>query len=95
MIRIPPENRCALCGAGGLTTMRYEIVWRDGSAPTYHDTYGAACDAVLARFPDAVVGHDGDLSEGGDRTLCWSDEADAQNDDGQRTCAAIYPVRKD
>lgn len=38
---------------------------------------------------DVVLGHAGDLSDGGDRTLVWESEAEADNDDGARAIAEI------
>lgn len=66
----------------------YQIDWTDGRTES-HDTYEAACDAVTAEYPDAEIGHDGDLTDGGDRTLCWADEASSANDDGARAVASI------
>lgn len=71
--------------------MRYEIQWLDGSTDEY-DTYDQATAAVAARFPDAEIGHDGDLSDGGDRTLCWADEEASIDDDGQTAIAVIRRV---
>lgn len=71
---------------------RYAIEWSDGSRDEY-DTYDQATTAVTARYPDAEIGHDGDLSEGGDRTLCWASEAESMNDDGQNAVAEIVPVK--
>ena len=51
-------------------------------------SYQDAC-AVAAECGAAVIGHDGDLSEGGDRTLFWSDEDAAENDDGARAMGSI------
>jgi hypothetical protein len=36
-----------------------------------------------------VIGHDGDLSDGGDRTFCWPNDAAAVNDDGAKAIATI------
>lgn len=44
----------------------------------------------LARSEGATVTeHSGDLSDGGDRTLCWASEDEASNDDGRRALCAI------
>jgi hypothetical protein len=54
------------------------------------DTYEEACELVRSVYgADAEIGHDGDIAEGGERTLCWRTEADAENDDGARACASI------
>lgn len=44
----------------------------------------------LARSEGArEIGHDGDLTSGGDRTLCWASEEDARDDDGRRAVCSI------
>jgi len=58
--------------------------------PEGHDTYEAAVAAARREYGDcAVIGHDGDLEDGGDRTLCWSNDDDAENDDGANAVAVI------
>lgn len=74
----------------------YEIRWSNGASER-HDTYEEACDAVRARHPEAEIGHDGDLTERGDRTLCWRSESEAlgpggHGDDGAHAVASIYEV---
>ena len=44
---------------------------------------------IRRTWPSAVIGHDGDLSDGGDRTLCWRDDDSAVNDDGANAIATI------
>ena len=45
---------------------------------------------ALAKSEGAVeVGHDGDLTSGGDRTLCWASEEDAHDHDGARALCSI------
>lgn len=42
------------------------------------------------------VGHQGDLEDGGDRTLCWESELTGLDDNGSRaicTITGIYEVR--
>ena len=34
---------------------------------------------IRQRYPNAEIGHDGDMEEGGTRTLCWADADDANN----------------
>lgn len=44
----------------------------------------------LARSEGATITeHSGDLSDAGDRTLCWASEDDAHNDDGRRSLCVI------
>lgn len=68
--------------------MAYEISYSDGRTDTA-DTYEAAIEIIEAEYPDAVIGHDGDLSDRGDRTLCWADESSIANDDGANAVATI------
>jgi hypothetical protein len=49
----------------------------------------AAKAFIRKAWPSAVIGHDGDLSDGGDRTFCWLDDAAAVNDDGANAIATI------
>ncbi len=49
----------------------------------------AAKAFIRKTWPEAVIGHDGDLSDGGDRTFCWRDDASAVNDDGANAVATI------
>ena len=44
---------------------------------------------IRRTWPDAVIGHDGDLDDGGDRTFCWRDDDSAVNDDGANAVATI------
>ena len=66
----------------------YEISYTDGRT-VETDSYEAAVATIEAEYPDAAIGHDGDLSDGGDRTLCWADEASSVNDDGAHAVASI------
>ena len=68
--------------------MSYRIDWANGNSDSA-DTYSEAQEIVLAAYPDAEIGHDGDLEGGGDRTLCWSDEESSVDDDGARAVCSI------
>ena len=48
-----------------------------------------AVEAVRAVYKSAAIGHDGDIPGGGERTLCWVDEATSVDDDGARACCSI------
>jgi hypothetical protein len=75
--------------------MTYRIDWTDGRTETHetYETYEAATDAVLAELgADAEIGHDGDLPDGGDRTLCWATLADSEDDDGANAVCEIRRV---
>jgi hypothetical protein len=61
-----------------------------GGSTDTADTYETAQDAVRAQYPGAEIGHDGDLDDFGDRTLCWASEADSIDDDGANAIASIY-----
>jgi hypothetical protein len=45
---------------------------------------------IRAEWPDCELGHDGDLDDGGNRTLVWSCEADSIDDDGACSVARLY-----
>jgi len=67
----------------------YAIKHSHGQTETGFETYEAACDAVRSVYSEAEIGHAGDISEGGERTLCWSCEEDSIDDDGLRACCTI------
>jgi hypothetical protein len=69
--------------------MDYVISYTNGEADDTYETYEAAKDAILARWPDAEIGHDGDLDGFGDRTLFWADEDTSIDDDGARALGSI------
>lgn len=68
----------------------YEIRYSNGNVKRGLETEADAIRAVLAEYPDAVCGHDGDLVDGGDRTLCWKSLADSVNDDARRAVCSIH-----
>lgn len=61
----------------------------------YADTYDDAIDMVRAVYTDCEIGHDGDIPDGGERTLVWADEASSVNDDGSRAVASITRLHDD
>ena len=67
----------------------YRINYSNGSPDVLAETYDEAIDLLRAEWPDMEYGHDGDLSDGGDRTLVWACEEDAENDDGGNAVASI------
>jgi len=69
----------------------YITKWRDGSTST-SVTLQDAIDLVASAYPEAEIGHAGDLADGGDRTLCWADEESSADDDGARAVASIRRV---
>lgn len=64
----------------------YKIQHQHGLTEYGFATYEDACDAVRAVYTDPAIGHDGDISEGGEITLCWSEEEDIDN---QAVCKII------
>ena len=69
----------------------YAIDWQDGRRET-HDTYEAACAAILAKHPAAILGRPGDINDGGTFTPCWHSELTADALDERRTIAVIREV---
>lgn len=68
----------------------FRVVHSHGLTETV-DTYEQAEELVRAVYgADAAIGHDGDISEGGESTLCWRTADDAENDDGVRSVAKIW-----
>lgn len=73
--------------------MKYELQNYQGRTISTHDSYDDAVTAAQAfAGTDGIVGHDGDLSDHGDRTLIWADEASSINDDGANAIGSIRPV---
>ena len=72
--------------------MSYRITYADGRDPSDAATYDHAIALCADRWPELEYGHDGDLTDGGDRTLVWACEADATDDDGARAVATIRRV---
>lgn len=66
-----------------------KIIWANGDAPDLCDDYQDCLEVIERSYPDYWAGHDGDLSDGGDRTLIWANEADSIDDDGQRAVASV------
>lgn len=69
-------------------TYAVEVSYTNGRSESY-ESYDAAVEALTTEYPDAEIGHDGDLSDGGDRTLVWESEEDSVNDDGAKAVASI------
>ena len=67
----------------------YRINYSNGQRAADCETYDEAVSRIVAEYPDAEIGHDGDLSDGGDQTLCWADEASSEGDDGANAVASI------
>jgi len=68
----------------------YQLQDDKGQVISEHDNYDAAETAASEwAGVDSVVGHDGDLSCGGDKTLIWADEESAENDPGTNAIGSI------
>ena len=62
----------------------------DSSTESGFDSYDAAIARVkLVYGSDVVIGHPGDIPDGGERTLCWANELMAESSDGSRACCVI------
>jgi hypothetical protein len=71
----------------------YEISFSNGDKPAFYTNYEEACGVLQEIYgEDIVIGHDGDLENGGDRTLVWENEKDSENDDGKNAIASISKV---
>ena len=68
--------------------MEFTVKFTNGAIETF-ETLEAAKARIYHLYPEAEIGHDGDLEDGGDRTLCWSNEQDSVNDAGQKAVADI------
>lgn len=53
------------------------------------DSYIEATQMIAEHLGSCVVGYPGDITDGGDRTLVWLTEEDAEGDDGQHAIAQI------
>lgn len=80
------------CGGTWRHHIPHVIRYTDGREVTV-DSYAEAIAAIALEYPQCEIGHDGDLSDGGDRTLAWSCDADAIDDDGARAVASIRLAR--
>jgi hypothetical protein len=74
-------------------TTVYVIHWASGGTSRPAPSLEYACriaKAVMGYEP--VIGHPGDILEGGSRTMFWPSEEAAYNDDGAR---AVGEIRKE
>ena len=68
----------------------YRIIFADGDAPLDIDGWLNVEPTLATKYGHAVeIGHDGDLSDGGDRTLFWASAEDAEDDNGARAMGWI------
>lgn len=60
------------------------------SEPIYMaESYSDAVVMVQQQLGSCVIGHPGDIPDGGNRTLVWLTEDDAEGDDGSQAIATI------
>lgn len=52
----------------------YKITWSHGTTTGPYDTLEEAEAAVREVLSEAEIGHDGDIADGGERTLFWSSD---------------------
>lgn len=67
----------------------FAIHYSNGRIDGGYETTQDCLDAIERLYPDYYAGHDGDLAEGGDRTLVWANEDESFDDDGMRAIASI------
>lgn len=70
----------------------YEIRLTNGRRIENLSSLRRAKDWCSSEWPDGEIGHDGDLDDGGERTLVWAYAPDAADDDGTRAVASIVPA---
>lgn len=68
----------------------FKVHFADGSVSKAYETTQECLDLEIEeRWPNYFSGHDGDIEDGGDRTLVWRNEADSEGDDGTNAVASI------
>ena len=67
----------------------YHIVFTSGRSPLAFGNMDAAKNWCRTEWPKCAIGHDGDLSDGGDRTLVWARAIDPDDNDGAKAVAKI------
>ena len=73
----------------------YIIEFANGDAPIEVDGYLDVEPTLRAKYGHRVeIGHNGDLSDGGERTLFWADKKDAENDDGANALGEVRSLSK-
>jgi hypothetical protein len=67
----------------------FKITFSNGDSPVSFLEYEECIRFLERKYPDLELGHDGDLSDKGDRTLVWENEQDSINDAGANAVASI------
>ena len=84
---VDAEEIQPVCDAEGKV---YRVKFSNGVERGPFVSYDLAEACVKASYPNASIGHDGDISDGGARTLCWESEEDGEDDDGEHAVASIH-----
>jgi hypothetical protein len=58
----------------------YTLTFSDGQTPISSTSKTALEKILSAMFPHGCWGHEGDLDDGGECTMCWANVAEAQED---------------
>jgi len=78
-----------------MATTTYEIRYPNGRIDAGYDTIADAAAALRSEYPELEYGHDGDLDDHGERTLCWASLDESEDDDGSSAIASIYRSEPD
>lgn len=70
----------------------YMVRFASGGMTRYYDSYDIAVSMLQEEYPDCVIGHDGDILDGGYQTLVWENESDSIDDSGLHSLAMITEV---
>ena len=71
--------------------MEYKINWSNGNTTTC-ETLDKAYEMIYRCYPEAIIGHENDLMDGGNQTYAW-EYGDEVNNDGARAIAVIKEVK--
>ena len=72
---------------------RYIIEFASGDSPIAVDGYLDVEPTLRAKYGSRVeIGHNGDLSDGGERTMFWADKKGAANDGGVNALGTVRKV---
>jgi len=81
------------CGGTWRRAVSYEISYTDGRLRGGFASVDDAIEVLEREYPELDYGHDGDVEDGGERTLVWASRRDARDDDGARAVASIRAER--
>lgn len=72
-----------------MNKMTFSIKWAHGQTESGFTSLEEATTIVRGILSGAVIGHSGDIADGGERTMFWASEELAQDDDGSRAAGSI------